>query len=364
MTLPGFASELALSRWSILQPHFEDDVPLAVIADQDGVGERTLRRWKASYEAEGIAGLERKARSDAGRRRSIAPELEAFLKKAATKRRRPTLTTLHRQVCGHAANLGLPFPSYSVVTDIVRSISPAAKTLWTANSSTYADTHELVHRREASRSNEVWQADHTVLDITLLDDKGNAIRPWLSLVVDDYSRAIAGYYLSVSAPSAINTALALKQAIWHKEDSRWVICGIPEILYVDNGSDFTSEHINQASAALKMQGLHSFSGKPRGRGRIERLFRTVNDMFLADLPGRIVEGKEISKPALSMEHLATAFEEFLHETYHTRKHGTTGEPPLQRWQAGGFYPTCQRRPQPLICCCCVSAAYVALDGTA
>jgi putative transposase len=138
------------------------------------------------------------------------------------------------------------------VTDIVRSISPAAKTLWTANSSTYADTHELVHRREASRSNEVWQADHTVLDITLLDDKGNAIRPWLSLVVDDYSRAIAGYYLSVSAPSAINTALALKQAIWHKEDSRWVICGIPEILYVDNGSDFTSEHINQASAALKM----------------------------------------------------------------------------------------------------------------
>ena len=56
-----------------------------------------------------------------------------------------------------------------------------------------------------------------------------------------------------------------------------------------------------------MQGLHSFSGKPRGRGRIERLFRTVNDMFLADLPGRIVEGKEISKPALSMEHLATAF---------------------------------------------------------
>lgn len=338
MTLPGFASALALSRWSILQPHFEDDVPLAIIAYQDRVGERTLRRWKANYEAEGIAGLERKARADMGRRRSIAPELEAFLKKAATKRRRPTLTTLHRQVCGHAADLGLPFPSYSVVTDVVRSISPAAKALWTESPSTYADTHELVHRREASRPNEVWQADHTLLDITLLDDKGNAIRPWLSLVVDDYSRAIAGYYLSVSAPSAINTALALKQAIWHKEDSRWVICGIPEILYVDNGSDFTSEHINQASAALKMQVIHSFPGKPRGRGRIERLFRTVNDMFLADLPGRIVEGKEISKPALNMDQLAAAFEQFLHESYHTRKHGTTGEPPLLRWQAGGFLP--------------------------
>jgi len=65
------------------------------------------------------------------------------------------LATLHRNVCKQAAVLGLRCPSYSVVTDIVRNISPAAKALWTENPSTYADTHELVHRRESTRPNEI-----------------------------------------------------------------------------------------------------------------------------------------------------------------------------------------------------------------
>lgn len=46
--------------------------------------------------------------------------------------------------------------------------------------------------------------------------------------VNDYSRAVAGYYLSFSAPSGINTALTLHQAIWTKKDSSWPICDIPE----------------------------------------------------------------------------------------------------------------------------------------
>jgi len=29
---------------------------------------------------------------------------------------------------------------------------------------------------------------------------------------------------------AVNTALALRQAIWRKEDPRWKVCGIPEVL--------------------------------------------------------------------------------------------------------------------------------------
>jgi len=338
MTAPGFASKMALRRFRLLQPHLEDDVPLAVIARDADMSERTLQRWKTRYAQDGIAGLERKTRSDQGHRRSIAPTLETLVKQLALKRRRPTLRALHKQVCQQASESGLSAPSYAVVTDIVRSISSGAQSLKIDAAKRYADSHELVHRREASRPNEIWQADHTLLDITVIGEKGDVVRPWLSLIVDDYSRAIAGYFLSVGAPSAMNTALALKQAIWHKADTRWVICGIPEILYVDNGSDFTSEHIAQAGVALKMQLIHSFPGKPRGRGRIERLFRTMNDMFLTDLPGRIIDGKEISRPALTMDELDTLLGEFIHEVYHCRDHGTTGEPPQKRWQAGGFLP--------------------------
>ncbi|MDA4836251.1 transposase family protein, partial [Enterobacter hormaechei] len=81
--------------------------------------------------------------------------------------------------------------------------------------------------------------------------------PWLTVIVDDHSRAIAGYFLSLDAPSALNTALALRQAIWRKPNPEWIVSGIPEQLYVDNGSDFISEHIEQACIALKIRLIHS-----------------------------------------------------------------------------------------------------------
>ena len=43
--------EQAMTRWRLLAPHFEDGVPLARIAGQSGVGERTLQRWAGLYRA-------------------------------------------------------------------------------------------------------------------------------------------------------------------------------------------------------------------------------------------------------------------------------------------------------------------------
>jgi putative transposase len=110
-------------------------------------------------------------------------------------------------------------------------------------------------------------------------------RPWLSVIIDDYSRAIAGYFLFLQAPSALQTALALHQAIWRKAEPGWQVCGIPDVLYNDNDTDFTSKHIEQVCADLKIRMVFSLPGKPRGRGRIERFFRTVNQRCLSTLPG-------------------------------------------------------------------------------
>jgi putative transposase len=116
------------------------------------------------------------------------------------------------------------------------------------------------------------------LNIGLVREDGQIARPWLTIVIDDYSRAIAGYYLGFDPPSSTRTALALRQAIWRKGHSHWHVCGIPEVLYTDNGSDFTSKHIEQVAVDLKIRLVFSTPGKPQGRGRIERFFRTVNEM--------------------------------------------------------------------------------------
>lgn len=90
-------------------------------------------------------------------------------------------------------------------------------TLSQEGSKSYKTKFDLIHLRESNHSNELWQADHTLLDIEVLDEKNQHTRPWLTIIMDDYSRAIAGYHLTFEAPSAINTALTLHQAIWKKK---------------------------------------------------------------------------------------------------------------------------------------------------
>ncbi len=61
----------------------------------------------------------------------------------------------------------------------------------------------------------------------------------------------------------------MHQAIWTKRDSEWPICGIPETFYTDHGSDFTSEHLEQIAADLRINLIFSKVGVPRGRGMAE-----------------------------------------------------------------------------------------------
>jgi len=88
-----------------------------------------------------------------------------------------------------------------------------------------------VHRRQADRPKQIWQADHTELDVLVLDERGNPARPWLTVVLDDCSRAVCGYTVFLGAPSALNLSLALRQAIRPTADSGWVASGLPEVLY-------------------------------------------------------------------------------------------------------------------------------------
>ena len=337
MTEIGSDNEQAMAKYRHLQPYIEDGIPLIQLADTNGISERTLRRWLSAYRQDGLAGLKRQNRSDRGKRRKLNKDIEVAIRQQVSKKQRPPLTVIHRRVMLLAKEKGVPAPSYSLVADIAQSIPLAAKALASGDEEEFRK-HEFVHRQEASAPNELWQADHTLLDIELLDAKGQVCRPWLTLIVDDYSRAIVGYYLCAGAPSAINTALAFRQAIWRKADPEWPACGIPETLYVDNGSDFISEHINQVCIALKIRLMHSMPGRPRGRGKIERLFRTVNDMLLAELPGYLKGDQSQSRPQLTITEFTAKLEAFITQTYHHRNHGTTGEAPIKRWSEGNFLP--------------------------
>jgi len=230
--------------------------------------------------------------------------------------------------------VGEPAPIYWIVRDIVLSLPNDLRTLAQQGSRRFGELYEMVHRCEAPRPKALWQADHAQLDILLLREDGSAGRPWLTAVIDDYSRAIPGYFFSFDQPSSLRTSLAMRQAIWRKVDGHWQVCGIPDVLYVDNGADFVSKHLEQAAVDLKIRLVFSTPGKPQGRGKIERFFRTVNEMFLCDPEGYTRRGRR--KPTLTLEQLDKQFRAFLIEAYQRTPVAEAELAPSAKWEQGGF----------------------------
>jgi putative transposase len=76
-----------MARFAVLRPHLEEGVPLTRAAGQAGVSPRTAQRWLARYHRDGLAGLARSVRGDAGAHRA-PPELVALIEGLGLKRPR------------------------------------------------------------------------------------------------------------------------------------------------------------------------------------------------------------------------------------------------------------------------------------
>jgi putative transposase len=250
----------------------------------------------------------------------------------------PTVALIHRHVCDIARRHGWPVPNYKRVYRVVKHLDPALVTLAHDGSNTYRTTYDLLYRREAEQPSDIWQADHTLLDIWVRHAGGPLMRRWLTVIMDDYSRAIAGFRLSVHAPSTLQTALTLRQAIWRKPLLQGKIFNIPVTFYTDHGRDFTSDHLEQVSADLHMGLVFSEPGMPRGRGKIERFFRTVNQMLLRGLPGYTPAGLPPAHAVLTVSAFEAELQRFILDKSHQRPHSEMGESPQARWEGRGFLP--------------------------
>ena len=261
----------AMARFEVIRGYVEGRVSQVELASQYQVPVKTVQRWVARYRAYGLRGLSRLPRSDRGTRREMPKEQLLLIEGLALSPPRRSMATIHRLVCEASGKQGWPKPSYRRVCQIVRGISPALMTLAHEGRVAHRETYDFLSRWQASQPNEIWQADHYKLPIWLVGEKGEVARPWLTVILDDYSRAIAGYRLTWTAPTALHTALTLRQAMLRKEDARWSVLGIPTTFYTDHGSDFISHHMEQVAADLKIALIFSLPGAPRGRGKMERL---------------------------------------------------------------------------------------------
>lgn len=336
--LSSFSDEkrmAAVKKFKIIEPNLIGDISLKEISQTTEVSLRSLQRWKKAYEDYGLIGLITKERIDSGEIK-ISVEVEQLIRHHFLSKKHLSIKTVHRRVSKECNNKKWAAPSYQQVYRYINSMPTGLITLAHDGKKIYSEKHDLIYIRESERPNEIWQADHTLLDIHVLDEKEKVNRPWLTIILDDYSRSIAGFSLSFQTPTAIATALTLHQAIWKKGNANWPICGIPENFYTDHGSDFTSNHLEQVALDLRMNLIFSKIGVPRGRGKIERFFNTINLMLLEDLPGYT---KHTNKGGLlTFQQLEEKLITFILDEYHHNIHSSTNKPPIISWNSSGFLP--------------------------
>jgi putative transposase len=99
---------------------------------------------------------------------------------------------------------------------------------------------------------------------------------------------------------------------------------------------FIDSALRRTCAVIGAKLTHSQPGKPQGRGKIERLFRTVRDQFLVEIADRVADGgTQTGTPVTSLDDLNSLFAAWLHQVYHQRVHTETDQTPLQRFLAHG-----------------------------
>jgi len=265
-----------------------------------GVSDRSLRRLQQQYRDRGIEGLKRQPRADEGQSKVDDTWREFIVetyRKANRGTRQMSRAQVAKQVESHAAELGTAdYPSrrtvYRILAPVIEQQEQKQKKRsigWQGNQLHL--TAKAGIEIAVEYSNQVWQCDHTPADIFVVDSHGDILgRPTLTTVIDTYSRCIMGIHLGLEHPSAAVTGLALRHAILPKQYQRgyepqnlWESYGVPQYLYTDAGSDFTSAHIDQVASRLGI--VLCLRRRPAEGGIVERPFGTFNREFFSTLPG-------------------------------------------------------------------------------
>jgi len=149
------------------------------------------------------------------------------------------------------------------------------------------------------------------------DFEGRLRKAILIAFLDDASRRVLYSCLLFS-----ENAVEFERGILHILRSH----GRPRRIYTDNGSPFVSDQTQRILDTLGIPLIHSRPGMPKGRGKIERFFRTVRTQFESCIDPASIR---------SLQDYEMRFHSWVESEYHRRPHsGLGGRTPLDAYLAG------------------------------
>jgi transposase InsO family protein len=347
--------QIANRRLSILHAHKQD-------MEGHRVSERTLRFWAARYrEAERLHGdgyvglLPDTARR--GNREARLPERTRALMQESIENDFETTKQKSKYACWVV--LKQRCEQHEVVAPSYRAFRRAI-----AKCSRYESTVKRKGRRAAykyepaywvldantprhgDRPFEIGHIDHTELDIELRSTATgrNLGRPWMTILVDAFSRRILASYLSFDPPSYRSCMMVLRDCV--RRHSR-----LPQAVVVDGGREFESTYFETLLARYECTKKTRPPAKARFGSVVERLFGTCNTQFIHNLRGNTQITREVRQvttsvnpkglAAWSLGDLNARLNEYLFEVYDRMDHPALGQTPEEAF-ARGFEASGQR----------------------
>jgi len=271
------------------------------------IAQETIRDWLKKYRKNGFDSLLPKQRSDRGKSRKLPDEVTDLL--LTEKEQHPELTIpllikKIRRNCQVASDTRIP--ESTVYKLLARNGLMEKKNVTTKD-----------HRRFAYQfAGELMMSD--VMHGPAVRIEGNKKRKtYLIAFIDDATRVIP-YAAFTHSENTASFMPVLKQALMRR--------GIPQRLFVDNGSAFRSQHLSLVCAKLGITLIHAKPYHAQAKGKIERWFRTVRLQFLPMLS---------EQDKSSIDAINRALWAYIETEYHHSIHRTLGESPLDRWAGAG-----------------------------
>jgi putative transposase len=168
----------------------------------------------------------------------------------------------------------------------------------------------------------------------------------LTLAIDVASRMVAGFYLSLEAPSAASVALAIQHVVTPKSEwlaarglkGDWPVSGLPDVIHIDNAREFRSRALARGAAEYGVSLVHRPVAAPHYGGHIERLIGTMMGAVHL-LPGTTfgnIAGRGAYDPekhaAMTLDELERWLALQIVGRYHAEVHGSLLLPPIAAWR--------------------------------
>ena len=316
---------------------------------------RTLRRWNASFRAmeqgfgNGYLGLlprtPKRGNRTSRMNESVERLMESVISEIYESKKQVRIRTAYEQFRLNCEREHLPVPSYETFRHTVLK-RPKEEQARKREGKRVAYAHSIFHwrlerttPRHGSRPFEIVHVDHTELDIELVGsgDGRTMGRPWLTLMIDAYSRSILAFYLTYDPPSYQSCMMIVRDCV-----RRWQ--RLPAVFVLDNGKEFDSVYFESLLASYECVKKSRPPAQARFGSVCERLFGTTNTEMIYALAGNTQITKKVrimtksfdpKRQALwTLPDLHSILEEFFFGIYNEAPHPATNESPKRVLEEG------------------------------